>query len=181
MTGIRHFTASAIVFDEHQRVLFVHHNKLGQWLYPGGHIDPNEDPAQAALREVLEETGVSAEVISDPLPGYPSVTVHPPPYAILEMQVSDSKIGTHQHIDHVYVLRATSGQLTVQRRRKSARPGGSLSPTSRPSTPQQNCPRSFPTPHSGPKTASSHQTDPALSAHDDSGCQDPGYNSGRHP
>lgn len=120
MTGIRHFTASAIVFDEHQRVLFVHHNKLGQWLYPGGHIDPNEDPVQAALREVLEETGVSAEVISDPLPGYPSVTVHPPPYAILEMQVSDSKIGTHQHIDHVYVLRATSGQLTVQREEVSA-------------------------------------------------------------
>jgi 8-oxo-dGTP pyrophosphatase MutT (NUDIX family) len=120
MTGIRHFTASAIVFDEHQRVLFVHHNKLGQWLYPGGHIDPNEDPAQAALREVLEETGVSAEVISDPLPGYPSVTVHPPPYAILEMQVSDSKIGTHQHIDHVYVLRATSGRLTAQREEVSA-------------------------------------------------------------
>ena len=120
MTGIRHFTASAIVFDEHQRVLFVHHNKLGQWLYPGGHIDPNEDPAQAALREVLEETGVSAEVISDPLPGYPSVTVHPPPYAILEMQVSDSKIGTHQHIDHVYVLRAISGQLTAQREEVSA-------------------------------------------------------------
>ncbi len=120
MTGIRHFTASAIVFDEHQRVLFVHHNKLGQWLYPGGHIDPNEDPAQAALREVLEETGVSAEVISDPLPGYPSVTVHPPPYAILEMQVSDSKIGAHQHIDHVYVLRATSGQLTAQREEVSA-------------------------------------------------------------
>lgn len=120
MTGIRHFTASAIVFDEHQRVLFVHHNKLGQWLYPGGHIDPNEDPAQAALREVLEETGVTAEVISDPLPCYPSVTVHPPPYAILEMQVSDSKMGTHQHIDHVYVLRATSGQLTAQREEVSA-------------------------------------------------------------
>ncbi len=49
MRGIRHFTASAIVFDVQQRVLFVKH-KLGQWLYPGGHIDPNEDPAQAALR-----------------------------------------------------------------------------------------------------------------------------------
>lgn len=48
MAGIRHFTASAIVLDDHDRVLLVHHNKLGQWLYPGGHIDPNEDPAQAA-------------------------------------------------------------------------------------------------------------------------------------
>jgi len=37
MTGIRHFTASAVVFDDHERVLLVHHNKIGQWLYPGVH------------------------------------------------------------------------------------------------------------------------------------------------
>jgi 8-oxo-dGTP diphosphatase len=120
MTAIRHFTASAIVFDHRQRVLFVHHNKIGQWLYPGGHIDPNEDPAQAALREVLEETGVSAEIVSDPLPRYPAVTVHPPPYAILEMQVNDFKVGPHRHIDLVYVLRAKSEQVTAQRDEVSA-------------------------------------------------------------
>jgi 8-oxo-dGTP diphosphatase len=120
MTGIRHFTASAIVFDDQQRVLLVHHNKVSQWLYPGGHIDPDEDPAQAAIREVLEETGVSAKVISDPLPAYPPVTVHPPPYAILEMQVSDSKVGTHRHIDLLYVLRSASGQLTAQLEEVSA-------------------------------------------------------------
>lgn len=114
MTGIRHFTASAIVFDDSERVLLVHHNKLRQWLYPGGHVEPNEDPAQAALREVLEEAGVPAEVISDPLFAHPAVTVHPPPYAILEMQVSDSKVGMHRHIDLVYVLRATSTDLTAQ-------------------------------------------------------------------
>jgi 8-oxo-dGTP diphosphatase len=114
MTDIRHFTASAIVFDDHQRVLLVHHNKLGQWLYPGGHIDSNEDPAQAALREVLEETGVQAEVVSDPLFTHPAVTVHAPPYVILEMQVDDAKAGVHRHIDLVYVLRATAGDLTAQ-------------------------------------------------------------------
>lgn len=114
MTDIRHLTASAVVLDDSGRVLLVHHNKLGQWLYPGGHIDPNEDPAEAALREVLEETGVRAEVITDPLFDHPAVTVHAPPYAILEMQVSDSTIGVHRHIDLVYVLRATSSDLTAQ-------------------------------------------------------------------
>ncbi|MEN3361534.1 MAG: hypothetical protein V7637_5516 [Mycobacteriales bacterium] len=74
MTGIRHFTASAIVFDDSERVLLVHHNKLRQWLYPGGHVEENEDPAQAALREVLEETGVQAEVIAEPLFVHPAVT-----------------------------------------------------------------------------------------------------------
>ncbi|MGC9666479.1 NUDIX hydrolase [Planosporangium sp. 12N6] len=63
MAGIRHFTASAIVFDDHERALLVHHNKLGRWLYPGGHIDPDEDPAQAAQREVVEETGVRTQVM----------------------------------------------------------------------------------------------------------------------
>lgn len=121
MTGIRHLTASAIVFDDHGTgrgsgwdVLLVHHNKLGQWLYPGGHIDPNEDPAQAAQREVLEETGVHTEVISDPLFRHPAVTTHAPPYAILEMDVADAKVGPHRHIDLVYVLRATSRTLSAQ-------------------------------------------------------------------
>jgi 8-oxo-dGTP diphosphatase len=120
MTGIRHFTASAIVFDYQNRVLVVHHNKIGQWLYPGGHIDPDEDPAQAALREVREETGVSAEVVSGLLPRYPAVNVLATPYAILEMPVSDSSIGSHRHIDLVYVLRAASAQLTARREEVSA-------------------------------------------------------------
>jgi 8-oxo-dGTP pyrophosphatase MutT (NUDIX family) len=120
MTGIRHFTASAIVFDYQKRVLVVHHNKIGQWLYPGGHIDSNEDPAQAARRGVLEETGVSAEVVSDPLPDYPAVTVLAAPYAIVEIRVSDSTIGSHRHIELVYVLRAASAQLTSRREEVSA-------------------------------------------------------------
>jgi 8-oxo-dGTP pyrophosphatase MutT (NUDIX family) len=114
MSGIRHFTASAIVLNDHQRVLLVHHNKLKQWLYPGGHIDPNEDPAQAAQREVLEETSLHTQVICDPLFTHPAVTTHAPPYTIIEMDVSDSKVGPHRHIDLVYVLRAASGELAAQ-------------------------------------------------------------------
>ena len=114
MTGIRHFTASAIVFDDRERVLVVHHNKLGLWVYPGGHIDPNEDPAQAAQREVLEETGIHTEVISDELFRHPAVSTHAAPYAILEMDVTDAKNGPHRHIDLVYCLRAVSGELTAQ-------------------------------------------------------------------
>ena len=51
---IRHFTASGIVLSGDDHVLLVEHRKLGCWLYPGGHIDANEDPAQAVLREVVE-------------------------------------------------------------------------------------------------------------------------------
>jgi 8-oxo-dGTP pyrophosphatase MutT (NUDIX family) len=114
MTGIRHFTASAIVFDDREQVLLVHHNQLGCWLYPGGHIDPNEDPAQAAQREVLEETGIRTQMISDELFTHPAITTHAPPYTIIEMDVTDATTGPHRHIDLVYVLRAVSGDLTAQ-------------------------------------------------------------------
>lgn len=137
MSGIRHFTASAIVFDDHERVLLVHHNKLGQWLYPGGHIDPNEDPAQAAQREVLEETGVHTQVICDPLFTHPAITTHAPPYTILEMDVTDTTIGPHRHIDHVYVLRAAAGYLAAQLDEVSAARWVSLAEMSALDTPSE--------------------------------------------
>jgi 8-oxo-dGTP diphosphatase len=114
MTDIRHYTASAVVLDNAGRMLLVHHNKIGQWLYPGGHIDPNEDPAQAALREIREETGIQVTVIGEPAFTHPAVRSHPAPWAIIEMDVTDSRIGAHRHIDLVYVCRASGGDLTAQ-------------------------------------------------------------------
>jgi 8-oxo-dGTP diphosphatase len=114
MTTIRHYTASAVVLDDADRMLLVHHNKIGQWLYPGGHIDPDEDPAQAALREVREETGIQAVIIGEPAFSHPAVRSHAAPWAIIEMDVTDSKVGAHRHIDLVYVCRASGGNLAAQ-------------------------------------------------------------------
>ena len=38
---------------------------LGEWVFPKGWIDPGETPQQAALREVREETGLRAEIMSE--------------------------------------------------------------------------------------------------------------------
>src|SRR5439155_68249 len=59
---MRHFTATAFVVDG-PRTLLHWHKRLQQWMPPGGHIEADEDPAQAVLREVAEETGLLAEVI----------------------------------------------------------------------------------------------------------------------
>jgi len=59
-----HFTATGIVFNSEKKILMIHHNKLQVWLPPGGHIDENELPDDAVLREILEETGVKAKIIS---------------------------------------------------------------------------------------------------------------------
>lgn len=111
---IRHYTASAVLLDDTDRVLLVHHNKIGLWLYPGGHIDADEDPAEAAVREVAEETGIKAEVIGTPAFTHPAVQSHPAPWAVIEMDVTDSKVGPHRHVDLVYVCRAAGGDLTAQ-------------------------------------------------------------------
>ncbi|MET7949399.1 NUDIX domain-containing protein [Micromonospora sp. NPDC005324] len=111
---IRHFTSSAIVFNKSGQVLLVHHNKIGLWLYPGGHVDPNEDPAEAALREVVEETGVEAEILAPEPFSHPAVHSIPPPFAIIEMDIEDRKVGPHRHIDFVYICRADNDNLNAQ-------------------------------------------------------------------
>lgn len=59
---LRHFAVAVFVVHE-RRVLLHYHRKLGKWLPPGGHIEANELPDDAAVREVLEETGIRARLV----------------------------------------------------------------------------------------------------------------------
>lgn len=112
---IRHFTASGIVLSDDDHVLLIEHRKLGWWLYPGGHIDPDEDPAQAVLREVTEETGITCQIIAEPRFSHPAVAVLPTPFTICVQDIpGNAETGPHQHIDMVYVLAPGSGQAIPQ-------------------------------------------------------------------
>lgn len=55
-----HFTASVFVWSEaRDRLLLLHHPKLGRWLQPGGHVEPDDADVEAtALREMEEEVGL---------------------------------------------------------------------------------------------------------------------------
>jgi 8-oxo-dGTP pyrophosphatase MutT (NUDIX family) len=51
-------SVSVALRDEEGRVLLARHAEIGRWLFPGGAIEPGEIPADAALREMWEETGL---------------------------------------------------------------------------------------------------------------------------
>jgi 8-oxo-dGTP pyrophosphatase MutT (NUDIX family) len=55
-------TVSVLAFDDANRVLLVRHAEGNDWTTPGGMIEPYELPADAAVREMWEETGLYVEL-----------------------------------------------------------------------------------------------------------------------
>ena len=78
-------------FVVHAGLVALHwHQKLAMWLPAGGHIEANEDPVQAVLREINEEFGVVASVLPlaprTPYAGGPEQLE--PPHAMLDCIVA---------------------------------------------------------------------------------------------
>lgn len=104
----RHFTATAFVVEDGATLLHWH-KRLGQWMPPGGHIEPDEDPVEAVLREVREETGLAVEIVPSgaPLP-FARPRQVPAPYTILIEDVPGPG-KPHQHVDLIYFCRPVAG------------------------------------------------------------------------
>ena len=104
---IRHFTATGfVIHDGH--VALHWHSKVKAWLPPGGHIEINEDPVQAVLREIREESGLEAVIVpTSPIIelDYPRQVL--PPYTIEVEDIYDPVQGYHQHIDMIYICGIT--------------------------------------------------------------------------
>ena len=62
---MRYGISAAALIVQHKRLLLVNHKKSGQydfWLPPGGKLQGQESIFDCALRETLEETGLSVEL-----------------------------------------------------------------------------------------------------------------------
>ncbi len=100
----RDFTATTFVVWQ-GGVLLHKHKKLGRWFPPGGHVEPNELPDDAAVREVLEETGVRVALF-----GERALPVLEPRQLIRPRGVQLETIAPgHEHIDFIYFAKPLPG------------------------------------------------------------------------
>lgn len=100
----RDFTATTFVVKD-ERTLLLWHREIQAWLPPGGHIEPDELPETAALREVREETGLEVQLVGQQ-ERWGTVRVLRSPACILLEDISPG----HQHIDLIYFARVTAGR-----------------------------------------------------------------------
>ncbi|WP_336136361.1 NUDIX hydrolase [Natronomonas amylolytica] len=110
METTRHFVATMYVVNDGATLLHEH-EKLGMWLPPGGHIDRDEQPHEAALRETYEETGLDPELVAERGPydtGQAESMPRPAAFLLEDIDVHEGGRVAHQHMDFVYFGRVES-------------------------------------------------------------------------
>ena len=109
------FTVAIFVVHE-GKILLIHHRKLNAWLPLGGHIELDEDPEQAALREAKEESGLDVTLLGERPP-----TTGPGTRALIAPRFLDiHRISdTHEHIGLIYWARPKKSADEPAGRRRS--------------------------------------------------------------
>ncbi len=105
----RHFTATTFVVHQNKTLLLLH-KRSGRWLPPGGHIDRDELPEEAAVREVKEETGLDVTLLESDAPlhfGDDAARRLIRPFHIILENINPY----HQHIDFIYYATASTDVL----------------------------------------------------------------------
>ncbi|HEV2567908.1 NUDIX domain-containing protein [Sphingomonas sp.] len=106
----------ALLHPSEPRVLCVRHPSLGRWMFVGGHLEAGETPPAAALREVAEEVGLSAELgDASPLPVWRSGGNRrlPHPLAIIEESLPASP--GEAYVDIVFAGVSRTAEFDLQR------------------------------------------------------------------
>lgn len=98
------------IFNKNKELLLIHHKKLNMWLPVGGHIEPNETPDEALLREIKEETGLHVRILSEsdiPLAGNAKQNLSIP------FHVNVHSVGDHDHCSLFYICETLTDKLSV--------------------------------------------------------------------
>jgi 8-oxo-dGTP pyrophosphatase MutT (NUDIX family) len=111
----RHVTATVYLVNDGATLLH-RHSRLGIHVPPGGHVDRDELPHEAGLREVCEETGIEADLLTADQPApveTPDGEELPRPRHQMLYDIDvypDGGVG-HQHVDHVYFATAPTREV----------------------------------------------------------------------
>ena len=95
---------TGFIFNDN-KLLLIHHDKLNKWLPVGGHIEKDEVPDDAMLREAKEETNLDIELISKP---------EVPEVGDIKRSLSNPfhlnvhSVGDHDHCTLCYICRANN-------------------------------------------------------------------------
>ncbi len=107
--GEKHYTAGAVVISDSlpAKALLLHHLKLDYWLPPGGHQESHENPAETAVRETLEETGIDISTYIAPTKPFDGrvKTLPPADYFLEESIPAYGDQSAHYHLDQIYVVK----------------------------------------------------------------------------
>jgi len=98
---IAHMTASAwVVNPKRDKVLMAYHNIYNSWSWLGGHADGEEDLLKVALKEVMEESGItSVKPVFDDIYSLEVLTV--------DGHIKHGKyVSSHLHLNVTYLLEA---------------------------------------------------------------------------
>ena len=113
METTRHFVAT--VYAVNGGAVALHeHDRLEMWLPPGGHLDRDELPHEAALRETEEELGMTIDLVA-PQERITSETVRsipqPQHFLVEDINVHGNGEVGHQHVDFVFYGAAPSREI----------------------------------------------------------------------
>jgi 8-oxo-dGTP diphosphatase len=100
----KHLVSYFVIFDpDTNKILLQHHLLANRWLPSGGHVDPDEDPAETVRRECLEELGLHAVFADQPEAQFITVT---------EVTDGDKK---HTDVSLWYILQESdTAKLTIE-------------------------------------------------------------------
>ena len=94
------------------KVLLIHHKKLNLWLPVGGHIEKDETPDEAMIREAKEEIGIDVEIHNmSELPFGSNVSKN----LAVPFHVNVHKAGDHEHCCFFYLCTCKNNSLEIDK------------------------------------------------------------------